>query len=390
MTDRPPERVRLGMVGGGAGAFIGAVHRIAARLDDRFTLLAGALSSDPDRARASGAALGLSPERTYPDFEAMAEAEAAREDGIEAVSIVTPNHRHADAAAAFLARGIHVICDKPLAATMDEARQMAEAARTSSALFILTHNYTGHPLVRQARQMVADGAIGTVRLIHVEYVQDWLSRALETSGHKQASWRTDPGQAGAGGAIGDIGTHAINLASFMGGQRLAAVAADLHRFGAERTLDDNAHVLLRFEGGASGILWASQVAHGNANGLAIRVVGETGALSWRQEEPNTLHYAAAGEPVRLLTRGGPGLPDTPGASTRTPPGHPEGYLEAFATIYGDAADLIVARREGREAPHRRLPGITDGLEGMRFVEACVASDRAGSAWTDLRPLTAAD
>lgn len=380
----PAPRIRLGMVGGGSGAFIGGVHRIAARLDGRFELIAGALSSDPARAKESGEALGLAPERTYGSFAEMAQAEAARSDGIEAVSIVTPNHMHAAAAEPFLARGIHVICDKPLTATGEQAAELAKAIEASDALFVLTHNYTGHPLVRQARAMVANGTLGAVRLVHAEYVQDWLASSLEAAGNKQAGWRTDPAQAGGGGSIGDIGTHAINLASFITGQRLSAVAADLHTFGPGRTLDDNAHILLRFEGGASGMLWTSQVAHGNENGLAIRIVGEKGALSWRQENPNELFFAPEGAPTQRLTRGGPGLPDAPGAGIRIPPGHPEGYLEAFATIYADAADLIEARRRGGAAGERLLPGLDAGLEGMRFIEASVRSSAAGSAWTTLK------
>lgn len=370
------EPIRLGMVGGGKGAFIGAVHRIAARLDGTYTLVAGALASDPDRAHESAAELGLDPARSYGDFDEMAEAEAARDDGIEAVSIVTPNHVHAPAAIAFLSRGIHVICDKPLTATMEEAEQLAAAVRDSDAQFVLTHNYTGYPLVRQARDMVARGELGTLRLIHVQYLQDWMTDAVETQGVKQAEWRVDPARAGAGGALGDIGTHAHNLAGFITGLTLDSLAADIQSFGAGRTLDDNAHVLLRYEGGVRGVLMCSQVTPGHENGLLIRIYGDKGGLEWHQENPNALWVTTHGEPTRRLTRMGPGLEEAAMAASRVPAGHPEGYLEAFANIYSDAAKAL---RAGTPAAH--LPGIEDGLAGMRFVAACVASSENDGAWT---------
>lgn len=271
MGEQRPAKIRLGMVGGGKDAFIGAVHRIAARIDGEYDLVAGALSSTPERARESGAALGLDPKRTYEDFATMAKREARRKDGVEAVAIVTPNHMHAPAAREFLKRGIHVICDKPLTATLPEARKLARAAADSGALFIVTHNYTGYPMVRQARAMVADGTIGTVRVVQVEYAQDWLTTAVEESGSKQAGWRTDPARSGAGGSTGDIGTHAFNLAGFVTGLRLDSLAADLQAFVPGRRVDDNANVLLRYDGGARGMLWCSQVAPGNENALRLRV-----------------------------------------------------------------------------------------------------------------------
>ena len=381
MTDRP---IRLGMVGGGEGAFIGAVHRIAARLDGHFDLCAGALSSTPERARASGDALRLPPDRIYDDFAAMAEAEAKRGDGIEAVAVVTPNHMHAAPAIGFLERGIDVICDKPLTATPEDAHRLAEAARASDALFVLTHNYTGYPMVRQARAMVAEGRIGRVRVVQVEYPQDWLATKLEAQGLKQAEWRTDPARAGAGGATGDIGTHAFNLAAFVTGLRATALCADLDSFVDGRPLDDNAHVLLRYEGGAKGALWASQVAHGNENALRLRVYGETGGLDWAQETPNALRHAPHAEPPRLITRAGPGVGPEAARLTRIPAGHPEGYLEGFANIYAEAAAAIRARRAGRPIPEEVVfPTIEDGLAGMAFVAACVRSSKAGGAWTDL-------
>ncbi|WP_343501739.1 Gfo/Idh/MocA family protein [Alloyangia pacifica] len=378
-------RIRLGMVGGGNDAFIGGVHRIASRIDGHFDLVAGALSSTPEKARASAEALGLDTARSYGSFEEMAEAEAAREDGIEAVSIVTPNHVHFPAAKAFLSRGIHVICDKPLTATFEDAEAMEKAVAESKALFILTHNYTGYPMIRQARQMVADGALGKIRIVQVEYPQDWLTDAVETEGVKQAEWRTDPERSGAGGSIGDIGTHAYNLAGFVTGLAGAELAADLQSFGAGRKLDDNAHILLRYEGGARGMLWCSQVAPGNENGLRLRVYGETGGLEWAQEDPNYLWFTPHGEPTRRLTRNGPGAIDASTSVSRIPSGHPEGYLEGFATIYTEAAEAIRAVQGGasREAAMGVLPGIAAGLEGMAFIRACVASAGDNAAWTKL-------
>jgi predicted dehydrogenase len=367
-------RLRLGMVGGGRGAFIGAVHRIASRIDDRWELVAGALSSDADRARLSGEDLGIAPDRAYSDFREMARAEAAREDGIDAVSIVTPNHMHAEPAIAFLEAGINVICDKPLAATPEQAQRIAEAVRAAKARFILTHNYTGYPLMRQAREMIARGDLGEIRLVQAEYAQDWLTESVEATGNKQATWRTDPTQAGAG-ALGDIGTHAFNLLSFVTGLRPEALLADLQSFGAGRQVDDNAHVILRFQNGARGMLWASQVAPGNENGLRLRIYGTKAGIEWHQENPNVMTFAPLGEAKRILTRGGAGLGGGSNQFTRIPPGHPEGYLEGFATIYSDAADLIAGTGDGA-----LLPGIEAGLDGMWFIGACQESSQRGNVW----------
>jgi len=364
-------RLRLGMVGGGQGAFIGAVHRIASRIDDRFTLVAGALSSDPTRAAASAAELGI---RSYASYAEMAASEAARPDGIDAVAIVTPNHMHAGPAVAFLDAGIHVICDKPLAASAADAALIAAAVARSTAKFILTHNYTGYPLMRQARQMIAEGKLGNLRIVQAEYAQDWLTEVIEGSGNKQADWRTDPAQSGAG-AIGDIGTHAFNLLSFVTGLKAEALAADLHSFGAGRRVDDNAHIMLRFQGGARGMVWASQVAPGNENGLRLRIYGDKGGIEWGQENPNVMTYAPFGQPKQILTRGGAGLGGGANGWTRIPPGHPEGYLEGFATLYNDAADLILGRSDGA-----LLPGIAAGLDGMWFIAACQQSSAANGAW----------
>jgi predicted dehydrogenase len=381
-TDTTP--IRLGMVGGGSGAFIGGVHRMAARLDGRYTLVAGALSSTPEKARESGLALGLAPDRTYDDFRRMAQREARLKDGIEAVAIVTPNHMHLSAATEFLKRGIHVICDKPLTGTLAEARRMRAAVERGNALFVLTHNYSAYPLIRQARQMIAEGALGRLRVVQVEYAQDWLTDSVEKAGSKQAEWRTDPERAGLGGALGDIGTHAFHLASYVSGLAIERLAADLQSFGDGRALDDNAHVLLQYEGGARGMLWCSQVAPGHENGLRLRLFGDKGGLDWQQEQPNVLRYTRHGEATRLITRNGAGSDAASAAASRVPAGHPEGYIEAFANIYSDAAALIRAAQGKGEKPDAVLPGIEDGVEGVAFVDACVRSARSNGAFVALR------
>ena len=373
------ERIRLGMVGGGNDAFIGAVHRIASRIDDHYTLEAGALSSTPEKSRESGAALGVP--RVYDDFKQMAIREARRKDGIEAVSIVTPNHVHYAAAREFLKRGIHVICDKPLTSTLADAKKLVKAAEASDALFILTHNYTGYPMVRQARAMVAEGDIGAIRVVQVEYPQDWLTVKQD---FKQAEWRTDPDRSGAGGSTGDIGTHAFNLACFITGLEVESLAADIQAFVPGRQVDDNAHVMLRFAGGARGMLWSSQVAPGNENALRIRIYGDKGGLEWAQEDPNYLWYTPFGEPKRLITRNGSGAGDAAARVSRIPPGHPEGYLEGFANIYSEAAQAIIAARTGDAPPDGVIfPTIHDGLKGVQFVSACVKSSSRNAAWVQV-------
>lgn len=380
-SDLSGRRIRLGMVGGGRDAFIGAVHRIASRIDDQYELVAGCFSSTPEKSRASGADLGLSEDRVYGDYDEMARREARLKAGIEAVAIVTPNHVHYAAAKPFLKRGIHVICDKPLTSTLADARKLAAAAALSGALFVLTHNYTGYPMVRQARETVASGEIGTVRVVQVEYPQDWLTEATEATGQKQAAWRTDPAQSGAGGCIGDIGTHAYNLACFVTGLTLEALSADLHTFVEGRRLDDNAHVMLRFEGGARGMLWSSQVAPGNENALRLRVYGTKGGLEWQQEEPNTLWHAPFGEPPRRITRGNAGALEAANRVSRIPPGHPEGYLEGFANIYSEAARAIRAHAAGEPVPAEVVfPTVADGVAGVAFVDACVRSASRNAAW----------
>jgi predicted dehydrogenase len=377
-------RLRLGMVGGGQGAFIGAVHRIAARLDDRYELVAGALNSDPERARASAAELRIAPERAYGSYEEMARKEAAREGGIDVVAIVTPNHLHHPIAKAFLEAGIHVICDKPMTTTVEDALDLVETVRRTGLVFVLTHNYTAHPMVREARARVQAGALGTVRVVQVEYPQDWLTTKLEDTGQKQASWRTDPAQSG-GGAIGDIGSHAYNLAGFITGLEAQSLCADLSTFVTGRRVDDNCNVLLRYGGGARGMLWACQVAPGNENALRVRVYGDQGGLAWQQERPDVLHLFPFGQPPQIISRAGHGAGAAAAAVSRIPPGHVEGYLEAFANVYSGGAELITARLEGREPdPAARLvPSVEDGARGVRFITAAVESSARGGVWTDL-------
>ncbi|MFD1746865.1 Gfo/Idh/MocA family protein [Rhizobium helianthi] len=383
-SDERAPKIRLGMVGGGQGAFIGAVHRMAARLDDHYDLVAGALSSTPEKSRASGVALGLDPDRCYGSFEEMAEKEAARPDGIEAVSIVTPNHVHFPAAKAFLERGIHVICDKPLTSNLEDAKALKAVADKAKALFILTHNYTGYPMVRHARELVQSGELGDIRLVQMEYPQDWLAEPVEQTGAKQAVWRTDPAQSGVGGSTGDIGTHAYNLGSFISGLELDELAADVHTFVEGRRLDDNAHVMLRFKNGAKGLLWCSQVATGNENGLKVRVYGTKAGIEWTQADPNYLWFTRLGEPKQLITRGGAGAGASASRVTRIPSGHPEGYLEAFATIYTEAAAAIQAARTGSTVdPAVVYPTVDDGVKGVAFVTACIESSKKNGAWVKL-------
>jgi predicted dehydrogenase len=375
-------RIRLGMVGGGQGAFIGAVHRLAARMDDQYDFVAGALSSDKTRARISGEELGLAPDRIYSDFREMAKREAKRNDGIEAVSIVTPNHLHFPVSKAFMEAGIHVICDKPLVHTSREAKALIELEKKTGLIFALTHNYSGYPMIRQAREMVEAGALGEIRVVQSEYPQDWLTTKLEDEGHKQAGWRTDPKITGIGGCVGDIGTHAYQLACFVSGLMLDSLSADLSTFVKGRKVDDNVHIMLRFKGGAKGMLWASQVAPGNENGLRLRVYGTKGGLDWTQADPNYLWFTPFGEPKQLITRGGAGSGAAAARVTRVPPGHPEGYLEGFANIYAEVARAIKAKRDGRKSWDKdvQFPGLEDGAKGVAFIEAAVKSSKGNGKW----------
>lgn len=360
--------VRFGMIGGGEGAFIGAVHRTAMRLDGLGVLVAGAMSSDAARALASAQTLGVA--RGYASAEAMLEAEAALPEGerMEAVSIVTPNVTHARLAVASLDAGFHVVLDKPMAMTSAECREVMLAAGRAGRTVTVTYNYSGYPLVREARVLVASGAIGAVRRVQVEYVQGWLATNLEATGHKQAAWRADPARAGAG-ALGDIGTHAEDLASFVIGERPTELLADVSSFVAGRRVDDDAGVLLRYASGARGSLTASQVCIGEENGLSLRVYGSKGALTWRQEQPNALELRTISGERKTITRG-TAKSEAAKQSTRTPPGHPEGFHEAFANVYRGAIDRI----RGEDTMHSWLaPTAADGAHGVAFVEACLAS-----------------
>ena len=382
-------RIRLGMVGGGPGAFIGAVHRIAARMDDHYELVAAALSSDPARSRAAAQDLHIAADRAYGSYTEMARAEATRSDRVEAVAIVTPNNLHYPMAKTFVEAGFHVICDKPLTTTLQEALDLATIVKRSNVIFGLTHNYTGYPMVRQARQMIADGLLGKIRIVQVEYAQDWLATPLEQTGQKQAAWRTDPAQSGPGGSLGDIGTHAYNLACFVTDLQCREVAADVSIFVPGRRLDDNVQLMLRFAEGAKGALWASQVATGNANNLRLRVYGEKAGLEWHQEEPNDLLFAKLGEAPEILRRPGSGGNSPAAHASRIPAGHPEGYLEAFAQLYTDLAEQIYARRENRKPSPASLlvPTVEDGVEGMRFIAATLESSKRNAAWVNLQSIS---
>jgi predicted dehydrogenase len=384
-TKSSNRRLRLGMVGGGPGGFIGAVHRIAARIDDRFELVAAALSSNPEKSRKAAEDLHIASDRAYGSFTEMASAESKRPDRIDAVSIVTPNHLHFAPAKAFLEAGIHVICDKPLTTTVEDALTLAQIVKKSGLVFGLTHNYTGYPVIRQAREMIAARELGHIRLVQVEYAQDWLTTPLETTGQKQAVWRTDPAQSGPAGSLGDIGTHAHNIACFVSGLQAEQVAADVSTFVPGRRLDDNVQVLLRYQGGTRGMLWASQVAVGNENNLRLRVYGEKGGLDWSQENPNYLHFSQYGKPAMILTRNGAGATASAKHASRIPSGHPEGYLEAFAQLYTDLAEQISARQADRAPDPQSLlvPTVADGVAGVRFIAAVLDSSKQNAAWVKL-------
>src|SRR3984957_20312178 len=387
-TTRDPKdnrRLRLGMVGGGPGGFIGAVHRIAARIDARFELVAAALSSNPERSRAAARDLHIADDRAYGSFAEMAAAESKRPDRIDAVSIVTPNHLHFAPTKAFLEAGINVICDKPLTTTVEDAEALAQLVKESGLIFGLTHNYTGYPTIRQAREMIAAGELGHIRLIQVEYAQDWLTTPLETTGQKQAVWRNDPAQSGPAGSLGDIGTHAYNLACFVSGLSAEQLAADVSTFVPGRRLDDNVQVLLRYQGGTRGMLWASQVAVGNENNLRLRIYGEKAGLDWSQEDPNYIHFSQYGKPTMTLSRNGAGATPAAKHASRIPSGHTEGYLEAFAQLYADLAEQISARQANRPPDPLSLlvPTVEDGVAGVQFIAAVLDSSKQNAAWVKL-------
>jgi len=376
-------KIRYAMVGGGRGAFIGAVHRIAARMDNRFELVAGALSANPENAKASAADLHIAEDRAYTSYEEMLRVEKTRADGIQVVVIVTPNHMHFPVAKACLEAGINVICDKPVTRTLEEALELEKLVAKSGCYFALTHNYSGYPLVRYARDIVAQGKLGKLRVVQVEYPQEWLTEAADAD-NKQASWRTDPARSGAGGCLGDIGTHAFQLARFITQQKVSAICADLTSFVEGRPVDDNVHVMLRFDGGAKGMLWSSQVAPGCENGLRIRLYGDKAGIEWAQESPNELWFCELNKPRQRITRRGDIGSDIAARGMRTPGGHPEGYLEGFANLYQDIADILDAHTQGeRHYLQDWVPSIDTGVDGMRFIQAVLTSSHADGAWTPL-------
>ena len=377
-------RMRIGMVGGGKDAFIGGVHRIALRLDGNYELVAGSFSSNFDNSKETGKDLGLAEDRVYETYQEMAEKESARSDGIHVVAIVTPNHLHVPIAKIFAEKGIHIICDKPLALSSEEAIELKNIVENNKIIFALTHNYTGYPMVRHARSLIQKNDLGSIRVVQAEYPQDWLTTKAEDSGLKQAEWRTDPKRSGDGGCIGDIGTHAFNLIRFITGLEVDELSADIHTFVKGRLLDDNAQIMLRFKGGAKGAIWSSQVAVGNENNLKIRVFGENGGLEWRQEDPNYLYYTKFGHPTHKITRGSGSASEEANNVTRIPPGHPEGYLEGFANIYSDVYKRLFAQtnQQNYDQSNDCYPTIYDGVEGMRFIETVLESNNNNSKWVE--------
>lgn len=376
-------RLRMGMVGGGPGSFIGGVHRMAANLDGQIELVAGCFSSDPDKSRQSGTNLFLDPARVYSDFGEMAEAEASlpADLRIDFVSVVTPNHMHAPVATAFLRKGFHVVCDKPMTATLQEAVALRDEVEKSGRLFALTHNYTGYPMVKQAREIVRSGELGDILKIVAEYPQGWLLDSIENDGQKQAAWRTDPARAGSSCCIGDIGSHAENLARYITGLDIEALCAHFTTFVPGRLLEDDGNLLLKYRGGAVGVLHSSQISAGEENNLSIRIYGTKGSLAWYQEHPNELAFQPKGEPARTLRRGNPYLCEAAKKFTRLPAGHPEAFIEAFANIYLEAAADIRDRVDGAPSRARDYPTVDDGVHGMAFIETAVASAASESKWT---------
>lgn len=381
MTYQRP--LRLGMVGGGQGAYIGNIHRLASRLDGAWTLVAGAFDVDPAKGQAFALAQGIEADRSYGTYLDLIEGEKDRADRVDAVAICTPNFTHYPIAKALIDAGFDVICEKPLTATLEDAIALEALAAKSGRFVGVTYTYSGYPMVHEARVRIAKGEIGKVRTVQVEYPLEWMATAIEQQGNAQAAWRTDPKKNGRGGSIGDIGTHAYHLAGFVTGLKLESLTADLATFVEGRALDDNAHVMMRYEGGARGLLWSSQVALGNSNGVRLRVFGETGSYQWFQEQPNELVYTPLNGRVQIIKRGADDLSEDAKLRTRTPPGHPEGYLEAFANLYAGFAEAIRARTEGREpsALGQNVPLAYDGLKGVAFVEAVVDSAQSDlPAW----------
>lgn len=380
VRDVAKRRLRAGIVGGGQGSFIGAVHRVAAEFDGQAEVIAGAMSTDPQRAQASAEAWYL--KRSYNSFQEMAEVEASLPDGIDLVIVATPNHTHYPVARAFLEHGIHVICDKPLTVSLDEARELVALVERSKLIFALTHSYTGYPAVHHARYLVRRGEIGEVRKVLVEYIQDWLMEPVERSGNKQAEWRTDPARSGMAGSVGDIGTHAENLLEFITGLKISSLCADLSAFIEGRRLDDDANMLIRLENGGKGILTCSQIAAGEENALSIRIYGSKAGLEWHQMEPNTLLYKPHGQPQQILRTGMPYMSADAKAATRLPAGHPEGLFEAFANIY-KMAIADIRRVESGQQPQGGYPTVYDGLRGMQFIVKAVESSQKGAVWVEM-------
>lgn len=381
---QPDRKLRLGMVGGGPGSNIGETHRYAARFDDRYTLVAGVFSSDAERSRTFAATLGIAPERRYDTWQEMAERESSRADGCEVVSIVTPNDSHYAIAKAFLEQGIDVICDKPLTTDLSHALALMRLARETGLIFGVTYNYSGYPMVRQARAMIHNGDLGDVRLVQVEHASGWASTLLEAEGHKQAVWRTTPEIVGKSSVVSDLGTHAHHLARFVTGLEVTELSAELSTLVPGRTVDDNAHIKLRFDNGARGMMWVSMAATGHLHGQRIRVYGENASLEWVQEQPNELVLRPIDGPHQTLSRGSEGLSPAARRASRLWPGHPEGFLAAFANIYADIADAVISRRDGVEAdPLAYLfPTVEDGVLGVKFVDAAVVSDQDDGNWVD--------
>ena len=379
-------KIRIGMIGGGRDAFIGGVHRIALRLDGFYELVAGSFSSNFENSIETGNKLGLAKDRIYETYQEMAVKECNRSDGIDVVSIVTPNHLHVPIAKIFAEKGIHIICDKPLAFSSAEAIELKNIIENKKLIFALTHNYTGYPMVRHAKSLIQKGDLGSIRVIQAEYPQDWLTIKAEDNGLKQAEWRTDPKRSGGGGCIGDIGTHAFNLIRFITGLEVDELSADIHTFVKGRLLDDNAQIMLRFKGTAKGAIWSSQVAVGNENSLQIRIYGEKAGLEWKQEDPNFLYYTKFGQPTQRITRGSESASKEANDVSRIPPGHPEGYLEGFANIYSDVSKELFSKINNQKHDHSSdcYPTINDGIEGMRFIETVLESSKNNSKWIQFK------
>lgn len=375
-----------GMVGGGPGAFIGAVHRAAARFDGKAALVAGSFSSSFDKTKETGGELGLPEDRLYASYTEMAEKEAARDDGIDFVAIVTPNNMHYPVAKAFLEKGINVICDKPLTTTVEEAQELKKLARDNNALFGVTYTYTGYPMLKNAREMVQNGELGDIRFVSAEYPQDWLAEPMEKQGLKQAEWRTDPKRTGVSNVVGDIGTHVENMVSYVTGLKIKQLAARLDSFVEGRALDDNASIMLEYDGGAKGLYWVSQIAVGYDNALRIRVFGTKAGLEFFQEDPNHMTVTPLGGPTKTLSRGRDAMSDRAEEVSHVPAGHPEGYFEAFANIYTTFANAVARKKAGEKIDESKedYPTIDDGIEGVRFIHRCVESSKKDAAWVDFK------